>query len=173
MAQLEADLASPAWTSPAWAPSGQDVLAVIERAVETACAVLAECAPERSTQGLVSVRLSDDEDIALLNGQFRGKPKPTNVLAFPAAPEAMAHGLLGDVVLAFETVEREAGAQGKPLADHVSHLVIHGFLHLLGYDHDTAAEAAEMEGLETRILARLGIPDPYRAETCLAAQGDI
>ena len=115
----------------------------------------------------VAVSLADDLTQRQLNRDWRGIDHPTNVLAFPAwTPGApippAAPLLLGDVVLAFETVVREAEEQGKPLADHLSHLIVHGVLHLLGYDHATEAEAVIMESLETSILARLGMPDPYR-----------
>ena len=116
--------------------------------------------------GEVSVVLTDDAAIQKLNREWRGLDKPTNVLSFPAAASAPQRGaappaLLGDIVIAYETVEREAAAEGKLFAHHVAHLAVHGFLHLLGYDHDSDAEAEEMERLETRILARLDMPDPH------------
>lgn len=115
----------------------------------------------------VSILLADDETVRTLNRAWRGQDKPTNVLSFaslddedePRVPGAPL--LLGDVILAFETTAREAADQGKPLADHFGHLVVHGVLHLLGYDHEEDAEAEEMEALESSILAALGIPDPY------------
>jgi probable rRNA maturation factor len=101
-----------------------------------------------------------------LNRAWRGKDASTNVLSFPAG--AMAHGEepcpLGDVVLAAETVQREAEGQAIPLADHAAHLVVHGMLHLLGFDHERDEEADAMEALETKVLSRLGIADPYEAE---------
>ena len=113
------------------------------------------------------VVLADDAEQRQLNRDWRGIDRPTNVLAFPAwAPGAQlprdAPLLLGDVVLAFETVAREADEQDKPLADHFGHLIVHGVLHLLGYDHASEGEAVEMERLETSILAELGVADPYR-----------
>ncbi|WP_225028522.1 rRNA maturation RNase YbeY [Xinfangfangia pollutisoli] len=119
----------------------------------------------------------DDARIAVLNADFRGKPKPTNVLSWPAwdlspetpgaaperpdpAPGGEIDGL-GDIAIAWETCEREAAEQGKPLSDHVTHLIVHGTLHLLGYDHETEADAALMEGHEVAILATLGLSDPY------------
>ncbi|TIX40762.1 MAG: rRNA maturation RNase YbeY, partial [Mesorhizobium sp.] len=99
-----------------------------------------------------------------LNVGWRGKDKPTNVLSFPAFPFARGGPLppmLGDIVLAAETVVREAALEHKPLENHISHLVIHGLLHLLGYDHETDAEAELMEATERAALARLAIPDPY------------
>ena len=112
----------------------------------------------------LSVVLADDATVRDLNARWRGKNAPTNVLAF-ASDEAPAKGkpvLLGDVVLAFQTVAREAKAQKKRLVDHLRHLVIHGVLHLLGYGHVKVAPAKRMEALETRILASLGVADPYR-----------
>ena len=117
------------------------------------------------SQAELSLVLADDATVRELNARWRGKDAPTNVLAFASdeAPVAGKPVLLGDVVLAFETVAAEAKAQGKRLADHLRHLVIHGVLHLLGYDHIEAAPAKRMEALETRILASLGVADPYRA----------
>jgi probable rRNA maturation factor len=115
----------------------------------------------------LAILLADDALVQRLNRDYRGKDKPTNVLSFPAAdgsaiPDGGAPLLLGDVVLAGETVSREARAQRKPMAAHLSHLVVHGVLHLLGYDHVRAGEARRMEALETEVLAGLGIADPYR-----------
>jgi probable rRNA maturation factor len=119
----------------------------------------------------------DDSRIAALNADFRGKPQPTNVLSWPSeergadapgdAPDLPEAGTaedpeeLGDLAIAYETCAREAAEQGKPMADHVTHLVIHGLLHCLGYDHVDDADAAVMEGLEVGILAKLGLSDPY------------
>ena len=110
--------------------------------------------------GGLSVLLADDEAVRELNREWRRKDQPTNVLSFPAPATAAPH--LGDVALAYETCAREAAEQGKALADHLTHLVAHGVLHLLGWDHQTDAEADQMEALERDILARLGVPDPYR-----------
>jgi probable rRNA maturation factor len=107
--------------------------------------------------------LSSDADVALLNGTYRGQAKPTNVLSFPArvpTPKG-APRFLGDVILAAETVATEARDLGIPPTHHLQHLTVHGLLHLLGYDHETDDEASHMEALETAILARLGIADPY------------
>jgi probable rRNA maturation factor len=118
----------------------------------------------------VSLCLADDAALRALNSRWRGIDKPTNVLSFPAPVESVdavdsrAHRprpQLGDIALAYETLAREAEDLGVPLADHYRHLVAHGFLHLIGYDHETDAEAERMEALETRILARLGVADPY------------
>ncbi len=105
-----------------------------------------------------SVLLADDAALQALNRQWRGKDKPTNVLSFPAPDGA---GTLGDIAIAYETVAREAHEQGKTIADHATHLLVHGLLHLLGYDHEADSDAAEMEGLERDILARLDVSDPY------------
>lgn len=118
----------------------------------------------------ISVLLTDDEAMAALNAQWRGKEGPTNVLSFPGEDGPSVPGgpvFLGDIVLAFETLEREAAGDGKPFSDHLAHLVVHGVLHLRGYDHDTDDEAAEMEALETEMLVALGIPDPYREGAAL------
>ncbi|MFZ5929812.1 MAG: rRNA maturation RNase YbeY [Pseudomonadota bacterium] len=112
----------------------------------------------------ISIVLADDAFVRDLNRQYRNIDRPTNVLSFPADDDdGLGPRLLGDVVLAYETVQREADAAGKPLLDHVSHLIIHGTLHLLGFDHEDEQEAIEMEALETAILARLGVADPYLA----------
>lgn len=113
----------------------------------------------------VSILLTDDAEQRALNRQWRGIDKPTNVLSFPGfEPGTPVSGMLGDISLARETVEREAAEQGISFADHFSHLVVHGFLHILGYDHVAENEALEMEGLETQILGVLGIADPYAGE---------
>ena len=112
----------------------------------------------------LSLVFSDDATVKSLNAQWRGKEAPTNVLSFPAMvikPGDRLPPLLGDVILAFETVAREAALEGKTLDQHICHLVLHGFLHLLGYDHESDAEAEKMEALERGILAKLAIPDPY------------
>jgi probable rRNA maturation factor len=112
----------------------------------------------------VSVTFCDDAEIRTLNAQWRGKDAPTNVLSFPTPGPLLARPLLGDIVIAHETVAREAAEQDKTLRDHTAHMVIHGFLHLIGYDHETAAEAEAMESLERRIASRLGLRDPYAGE---------
>ena len=113
-------------------------------------------------RGGLAILLADDARLADLNAAFRSKAGPTNVLSFPAPTNP--GGWLGDVALAFETCRGEAEAQDKRFEHHLQHLVAHGVLHLVGYDHETDEEAAEMEGLETEILAGLGAPDPYAAE---------
>jgi probable rRNA maturation factor len=112
----------------------------------------------------LAILLTDDARIAELNQRWRGNAKPTNVLSFPSvAPKVLSTSpVLGDIALAFETCRREAEEAGKALGDHLVHLVAHGALHLLGFDHGGRREAERMEDLERRILARLGLPDPYR-----------
>jgi probable rRNA maturation factor len=144
-----------------WRRRSPDVAALVRQAAEAALAM----AGRKRRRPELSVVLADDETVAALNERWRHRAGPTNVLAFASeerATGAAAPLLLGDVVLAYETVTREAKEQGKPLADHLRHLVIHGVLHLLGYDHIAAGPARRMEALETRILAALGVPDPYR-----------
>lgn len=112
----------------------------------------------------ISILLGDDATVKQLNAQWRQKDGPTNVLSFPApagSADDFGGTFLGDVVLAFETVSQEAGAQMKPLAHHMAHLLIHGILHLLGFDHEESAEAERMEKLEIAALSSLNIPDPY------------
>jgi probable rRNA maturation factor len=140
--------------------------------VEALCAAAARAAlvaaGAATAPAELSLVLADDTLVRTLNQRWRGQDKPTNVLSFaaeegsaPAVPAPLPR-LLGDVVLAYETVAAEAVAQGKPLADHLRHLVVHGVLHLVGFDHMEDEEAERMEALETRILAGLGVPDPYR-----------
>jgi probable rRNA maturation factor len=125
------------------------------------------------SDGDVSLCLADDAALRALNLSWRGIDKPTNVLSFPAAVDAVADRVgraqrarlqLGDIALAYETLAREAEDLGVSLADHYRHLLVHGFLHLIGYDHETDAEAERMEALEAKILARLGVGDPYARE---------
>lgn len=118
--------------------------------------------PADRPQTEMTIRLVDEAESAELNSQYRGKTGPTNVLSFPAdLPEDLDIPLLGDLVICKQVVEREARAQGKPLAHHWAHMVIHGTLHLLGYDHINDAEAEQMEGLEIRLLRQLHIANPY------------
>jgi probable rRNA maturation factor len=109
----------------------------------------------------LSVALMSDRGVRRLNRDFRGKDRPTNVLSFPAAMVTGRRVALGDIALALGVVRREAKAQGKTAADHLAHLMVHGVLHLLGYDHETDQDAARMERLERKALAALGIADPY------------
>ena len=126
-------------------------------------AELAQAAAEAALEGWkdedLVILLADDDAVRDLNARFRGKDAATNVLSFPAAANAGRH--LGDIALASGVCAREAAEQGKPLADHLRHLVIHGVLHLLGYDHADNAQAERMEALERDLLAGLGVADPY------------
>ena len=140
-------------------PAEAELTRLVDRAV---AAAFAETGAEGASE--LSVVFSDDAHIRALNAGWRGKDKPTNVLSFPAFSFPKGGPLppmLGDIVLASETVAREAALEDKPLANHITHLVIHGLLHLLGHDHETDAEAEEMEAIERAALARLAIPDPY------------
>ena len=110
-------------------------------------------------KGNLTVLLSNDAKLKSLNHEFRGRNKPTNVLSFPAAG---ADGYRGDIAIAYGVARKEAAASGKALNDHACHLVVHGVLHLAGYDHERAADAKVMEPLEVKILKRLGIADPYK-----------
>jgi probable rRNA maturation factor len=137
--------------------------AVIHRAIETA----AEMVDAETGDVELAIMLTDDDGIRTLNNNWRGIDKPTNVLSFPAlqptgtpSPDD-APRMLGDIAIAYETMRREADDEQKPFDHHLSHLAIHGFLHLIGFDHETDQEAEEMEALERKILAQLGIPDPY------------
>ncbi len=135
----------------AWTDALPDAAAVVERAATAALG---------ATRGDVVVLLTDDAAVHELNARFRDRDQPTNVLSFPAAESAAPH--LGDLVLAHGVCAAEAEAQGKTLADHLTHLTIHGVLHLLGRDHVDEAEAEAMEAEERTLLASLGVADPYR-----------
>jgi probable rRNA maturation factor len=139
----------------AWSSALPEVEALVERAAEAALDTLSQA--ERG--GAVAILLTDDAAVADLNQRFRGKPTSTNVLSFPAAESAYPH--LGDVALAYGFCAGEAKVQGKSLADHLAHLVVHGVLHLLGYDHEAEADAEVMEQMECEILRRFGVADPY------------
>lgn len=136
-----------------WTVALPEVEAVVERAATAALGRI---------EGDVVVLLTDNAAVRDLNGRFRDKDKPTNVLSFPAPESAAPH--LGDIVLAYGVCADEAVAQKKTLADHLSHLVVHGVLHLLGRDHEDDAEAEEMEAEEREILAGIGVADPYAAD---------
>ncbi|MGE7471635.1 rRNA maturation RNase YbeY [Bosea sp. NPDC003192] len=138
----------------------EDLKPRINAAIEAAL-MLAPVKPSPGAE--LSLLLTDDKRIRIVNRDWRGFDKATNVLSFPAAPpERIASSpVIGDIVLAFETVAREAEAEEKSFGDHLSHLVIHGLLHLVGEDHETEEQAQRMEALETAALARLGIADPY------------
>ena len=124
----------------------------------------AHAAMASTSDGELAIVLTDDSAIRALNRDWRGKDEPTNVLSFPAKEARTgddAPRMLGDIVIAYETAAREAEIEGKPLMHHVAHLAVHGFLHLVGYDHEASEAADAMERLEVAILARLGVPDPY------------
>jgi probable rRNA maturation factor len=147
-AQLEVDIlgASPLWRG------HEEILSK----------ALAAAAVEEGVSGSVSLLLGDDHAVAELNKQFRDKDGPTNVLSFPPVEGAPGEeGFLGDIALAAETIVEQAQFQGKRFEHHAAHLVVHGFLHLLGYDHEKPADAEAMEARERIILASLGIEDPY------------
>ncbi|WP_245424173.1 rRNA maturation RNase YbeY [Methylovirgula sp. 4M-Z18] len=149
--------------SDAWNALGDEeaLLALTARAVAAACG---ETKVKLKKDAELSLLFCDDAEIQTLNKQWRGFDKPTNVLSFPAAAvqDLGKAPMLGDIAIAFETCAREAKDEAKALSDHVTHLVIHGFLHLIGYDHMSEDEAQVMEDLERRSLQRLGIDDPYR-----------
>jgi probable rRNA maturation factor len=143
----------------------------LERLATTACgSTLSHLGLDPSRHEIV-VLGADDVRIAALNGQFRGRTQPTNVLSWPSQersaavpgtrPEPPASPELGDIALSFETCAAEAERYGRSLDDHVTHLLVHGTLHLLGYDHETEADADLMEAVETEVLAMVGLPDPY------------
>ena len=135
---------------------------IVRQAIDAATHPVRDRAP---AQAELAVVLSDDAHIRQLNHQWRNRDSATNVLSFPAdsrAPAELAH--LGDIVIAFETVTREAADEGKSFDHHLAHLAIHGFLHLLRYDHDDDDSATHMERMERLALERLGIADPYRGE---------
>ncbi|SOD99199.1 rRNA maturation RNase YbeY [Caenispirillum bisanense] len=157
--------------APRWAELLPDAEALVVRAAHAAYAAGAPDAfePEPPDLTELTVVLHDDSAVRALNKQYRRKDQPTNVLSFaalegdmPPLPEDEPVPL-GDVVLALETCEREAQAAGIPFEHHVFHLVVHGVLHLLGYDHEDDGDADEMEAMETAVLAAAGIPDPYAA----------
>ena len=136
-----------------WAALG-DLEALCTKALGAACKV----APVDA--GHVALLLADDDALRALNRDFRGKDKPTDVLSFPSLP--MDRPFLGDIALAYGVSASDAGIQGKALADHLVHLLIHAYLHLIGFDHETDEDAAEMEALEIKALASLGIANPYQ-----------
>jgi len=140
-----------------------DAEAVIQRAIAAA----SQNVDADVGDAELAIMLTDDSGIRTLNSNWRGIDKPTNVLSFPAlqpvAPRKPgdAPRMLGDIAIAYETVRREADDEGKPFDHHLSHLAVHGFLHLVGFDHENDGDAEAMEALETEILAQLGISDPY------------
>ncbi len=165
---VELVIEEPAWT---------ETLPEIEALADTAARLALEAAGLDPARWTLCLLACDDGRIAGLNRDFRARAAPTNVLSWPAfelvpehpgarpaAPPQSAAGLrqsLGDVAIALQTTRREAGASATPLKDHVIHLILHGCLHLLGFDHEAEADAETMEGIETRALARIGVADPY------------
>lgn len=139
--------------SPRWKKQPR-ATAIVRKAIQAAAKATSTRHPE------LAIVLTDDSAIRTLNREWRGFDKPTNVLSFPAA-QLQAGDSLGDVIIAFQTVAREAAGEGKPFKHHLAHLSVHGFLHLLGYDHETDRDAKKMERLEVKILSGLGVPDPY------------
>ncbi len=142
--------------SPRW-EAMPDAEQIVRRAIAQAAAKVVLHRREAE----LSVLLCDDAVITGLNARWRRQERPTNVLSFPALPRPEPPIPLGDIAIAYETMTGEAAEQGKPAADHLAHLAVHGFLHLLGYDHEIDDEAERMERLEREILARIDIPDPY------------
>jgi len=166
MLTVETDIVAAGW------PEGTDWPALAQAAVAAAVAETPHADLEAAPMSVeVAVRLTDDAEVHQLNRQYRGKDKPTNILSFPMLSADMlvqlansddGEVLLGDLVLAAQTVLREAGEKGWGPGQYVSHLVVHGTLHLLGYDHeDDEAAADRMEALERAACARLQLPDPY------------
>ena len=144
---IEVEIEDPAWLEAL--PDAEALcIAAGERALEMA-----------DWEGAAVVLLTDDDTVHDLNARYRHKDKPTNVLSFPAPPNPDGH--LGDIALAYGVCVREAAEQGKSVADHLLHLTAHGVLHLIGHDHEVDADAELMEALERRILASLGVADPY------------
>lgn len=142
--------------------------AIEDTATRAVLAVLADqgMGPGDAQTGYeISIVMADDALVRALNRTWRNIDTPTNVLSFPADDDdGQGPCLLGDIVLAYETIQREAIAAGRRILDHVSHLIVHGSLHLLGFDHEEEHEAVEMEARETAILARIGVADPYQGE---------
>lgn len=149
---VDIQIESPLWQSePAAEQTVRDAIAAAAETISTAGHEL-------------SILLADDERIRALNKQWRGIDKPTNVLSFPAAvtPAGASTGFFGDIAMAYETLKQECVDENRIFLHHLAHLTIHGFLHLLGYGHGVDAEAEEMEGLESKIMMRMNLPDPWR-----------
>jgi probable rRNA maturation factor len=146
---VDIQIASPLWDAE---PLAEDTVRHAIAAVATALSPGA---------GEVSVVLSGDDAIRALNRDWRKIDKPTNVLSFPAAPGAGAEKMFGDIVIAYETLARECHEEDRVFLHHLAHLTVHGFLHLIGYDHRTDSEADAMEALESKIMIAMKLPDPY------------
>lgn len=146
---VDIQIASPLWDAQ---PSAEQT---VREAIAAAAGMLA------TGEGEVSVVLTDDEAIRILNRDWRKLDKPTNVLSFPAPDTAGAQKMFGDIVIAYETLSRECDEEGRIFLDHLAHLSVHGFLHLIGYDHQTDSDADAMEALESKIMIAMKRPDPY------------
>ena len=151
--------------SPLW-----DAEPAAERTVRDAIAAAAEALS--TADGEVSIVLTDDSAVRTLNRDWRGIDKPTNVLSFPASKVSGGAKILGDIVIAYETLSQECYDEDRIFLHHLAHLAVHGFLHLLGYDHQTDRQADEMEGLESKIMTRMNMPDPYLARDLDRDLGD-
>ena len=151
--QIDIQIQSPLWKAQPLAEQ------TVRDAVSAAAVALS------TAEGEVSIVLTDDSGIAALNRDWRGIDKPTNVLSFPASGHKGSESsrFLGDIVIAYETLVRECDGEDRKFLHHLAHLAVHGFLHLVGYDHETDAQAEEMEGLESKIMTRMSMPDPYIA----------
>ena len=151
--QIDIQMQSPLWDAQPLAAQ------TIRAAIGAAASILS------TAGGEVSIVLTNDSAIRDLNRGWRGIDKPTNVLSFPVSSQTISGEtrLLGDIVIAYETLERECDDENRIFLHHLAHLAVHGFLHLIGYDHQTDVQAEEMEGLESKIMMRLNLPDPYFA----------
>ena len=161
LTQIDVSMRNPVWRAP-----DLDAEALCRQAVSDTLSAVGS----GGVMLEISVVLGDDELLRRLNHEARGVDRPTNVLAFPGDPpgHSLPNGaprLLGDIVLSHETIAKEARQQDKPFENHLRHMVVHGFLHLLGYGHETETDAQTMEGLETVILAGMEIPDPYESDS--------
>ena len=163
------------WSSPEWNKLDFDAVALAQEVIPRAFAQADLPAAAKTGPVEISVILGHDAEVRMLNREYRGQDKPTNVLSFaaldsentPAHPEGESLSL-GGIILAFETIAREAEEMNTPFRDHYTHLLVHGTLHLLGYDHEEDGEAETMESLEIRILAQLGIENPYESGNFVA-----
>jgi probable rRNA maturation factor len=166
MAQLALPITEVLVVADCW-QTEPDAETVIHRAVAAAAEIANAGLKADFGEAELAVMLTDDAGIRTLNLNWRGVDKPTNVLSFPALPPTGSGGpddaprMLGDIAIAYETTRKEADDEEKPFDHHLSHLAVHGFLHLIGYDHEQDDDAEAMETLEQEILAQLGIPDPY------------
>ncbi|WP_448577710.1 rRNA maturation RNase YbeY [Thermaurantiacus sp.] len=181
MLDLAIEVIAGPWDEERW-PEDMTLEQFAGRAVRAALAGAGHAAALQAPQldCEISILFADDAELRRLNSDWRGRDTPTNILSFPmwSKQQAARHleagegsFLLGDMALAHETLAREAQEEGKPLADHLTHLLVHGTLHLLGHTHEEETEAQAMEALEIRILAMLGVPDPYGARPGVAADG--